>query len=230
MKFKINRDHFSGGLQQVLNVVGTRATMPILSNVLLSVKDGVLSVTATDLEVELVAETAIDDATDGEITVPGRKMHDIVRALPEGSRVEVSVGGERMTVKAGRSRFTLSTLRAEDFPTIDDVAADQVVEILQSPDDVRVQLYYGPLNPAGEITSCSTSKPTMLPSASRSRTKPFPTSIDSVLGRSTSRTASWSRSGRSRSQSPASAPARKPRRNRSVEVDRVDVEGPADLA
>src|SRR5690606_8744549 len=110
-------------------VVERKQTMPILSNVLLVVRDGVLSVTATDLEVELVAEASVDDAVDGEITVPGRKLHDIVRALPDGARVEATLSGERMTAKAGRSRFTLSTLRAADFPTIDDVAGQQTLGV-----------------------------------------------------------------------------------------------------
>lgn len=129
MKFSAPRETLLKPLQAVVGVVERKQTMPILSNVLLVVKDGVLSVTGTDLEVELVAEAAIDDGSDGEITVPGRKLHDIVRALPEGARTEVSLSGERMTVKAGRSRFTLSTLRAGDFPAIEDVAADQVVVI-----------------------------------------------------------------------------------------------------
>jgi DNA polymerase III subunit beta len=129
MKFSASRETVLKPLQAVIGVVERRQTMPILSNVLLVVKDGVLSVTATDLEVELVAEAAVEEADRGEITVPGRKLHDIFRALPEGVNVEVGVSGERMTVKAGRSRFTLSTLRAGDFPTVDDVAAQQTLDI-----------------------------------------------------------------------------------------------------
>lgn len=129
MKFSAPRETVLKPLQAVIGVVERRQTMPILSNVLLVVKDGVLSVTATDLEVELVAEAAVDSAESGEITVPGRKLHDIFRALPDGAKAEVSLSGDRMTVKAGRSRFTLSTLRAGDFPTIEDVAAQQTLEI-----------------------------------------------------------------------------------------------------
>src|SRR5690606_8239618 len=100
---------------------------PILSNVLLVVRDGVLSVTATDLEVELVAEGAVEADATGETTVPGRKLHDIVRALPEGARVDVSLSGDRLSVKAGRSRFTLSTLGAGDFPRSEDIAAKETL-------------------------------------------------------------------------------------------------------
>ncbi|HEX7080981.1 MAG TPA: DNA polymerase III subunit beta [Gammaproteobacteria bacterium] len=129
MKFSAPRETLLGPLQAVIGVVERRQTMPILSNVLLVVRDGVLSVTATDLEVELVAEASVDDASPGEITVPGRKLHDIVRALPDGVRAEVALSGEKVTVKAGRSRFTLSTLRAGDFPTVDDVAAQQSLDV-----------------------------------------------------------------------------------------------------
>src|SRR5690606_21335315 len=129
MKFVAPREIVLKPLQSVIGGVERKQAMRILSNVLLVVRDGVLSVTATDLEVELVAEVSVDDAVDGEITVPGRKFHDIFRALPDGVRVDVTLSGERMTVKAGRSRFTLSTLRAADFPIVDDIEAQQTLEI-----------------------------------------------------------------------------------------------------
>ncbi len=129
MKFSAPREAVLKPLQAVIGVVERRQTMPILSNVLLVARDGVLSITATDLEVELVAEGAVEDVEAGETTVPGRKLHDIVRALPDGVRLDVSLSGERLGIKAGRSRFTLSTLRAADFPTIEDVAAQDTFEV-----------------------------------------------------------------------------------------------------
>jgi DNA polymerase-3 subunit beta len=131
MKFSAPREAILKPLQAVIGVVERRQTMPILSNVLLSVGNGTLSVTATDLEVELVAEAEVDEESGGDVTVPGRKLHDICRALPENAKVEVALSGDRLTVKAGRSRFTLSTLRAADFPTVDDVAAQQTVVLGQ---------------------------------------------------------------------------------------------------
>jgi DNA polymerase-3 subunit beta len=125
MNFSASREAILEPLQAVIGVVERRQTMPILSNVLLALTGKKLSVTATDLEVELVAESKVSAETAGEVTVPGRKLHDICRALPEGSKVDVSVSGERLSLKAGRSRFTLSTLKAGDFPTIDDIAAQQ---------------------------------------------------------------------------------------------------------
>ncbi|HEU4620356.1 MAG TPA: DNA polymerase III subunit beta [Gammaproteobacteria bacterium] len=129
MKFSAPREAILKPLQAVIGVVERRQTMPILSNVLLVAREGVLSVTATDLEVELVAEGKIEAGSSGETTVPGRKLHDIMRALPEGAKVDVALSGDRLTVKAGRSRFTLSTLGAGDFPTIEDIAAKQTLEV-----------------------------------------------------------------------------------------------------
>ena len=116
-------------LQTVVGVVERRQTMPILSNVLLSVQGNKLSVTATDLEVEMVAETEVEGGANGDITVPGRKLHDIFRALGDGSKVEIAQTGDRVSVKAGRSRFTLSTLRAADFPTIEEIGAKQTLRL-----------------------------------------------------------------------------------------------------
>ena len=122
MKFSAARETLLKPLQTVVGVVERRQTMPILSNVLLSTQGTKLSITATDLEVEMVAEAEVKVDSGGDITVPGRKLHDIFRALPEGTSVEFNLSGERLTIKAGRSRFTLSTLRAADFPTIDEIA------------------------------------------------------------------------------------------------------------
>jgi DNA polymerase-3 subunit beta len=103
--------------------------MPILSNILLTVSDNKLTMTATDLEVELRAEVEVDVTSAGEITVPGRKLHDIFRALPDNVQVDFTLSGDRVTVKAGRSRFTLSTLRAADFPMVDEVAVQQTLRL-----------------------------------------------------------------------------------------------------
>lgn len=129
MKFSAERQTILEPLQAVIGVVERKQTMPILSNVLISVRDGRLSITATDLEVELIADAEIEDGVDGEVTVPGRKFHDIFRALPDGAKVDFAQSGERVTVKTGRSRFVLSTLRAADFPTIDEIAERERLKI-----------------------------------------------------------------------------------------------------
>jgi DNA polymerase-3 subunit beta len=116
-------------LQAVIGVVERRQTMPVLANVLLAVAEGKLSIAATDLEVELVAATEVSVQQPGDITVPGRKFLDILRALPEKSSVSMSTEGEKVVIRAARSRFTLSTLPAGEFPVIDDINAQQTVQL-----------------------------------------------------------------------------------------------------
>jgi DNA polymerase-3 subunit beta len=88
-----------------------------------------LSLTGTDLEVEMIARSAVDDTQDGETTIPARKLFEIVRALPDGSRITVSQSGDKVSIAAGRSRFTLATLPANDFPSVDEVEASERVTV-----------------------------------------------------------------------------------------------------
>ena len=119
MRFSLSREAFLKPLQQVVGVVERRQTLPVLSNLLVEVRGVELSLTGTDLEVEMVARAVVEDAQDGETTIPARKLFEIVRALPDGCRVTVAVSGDKATVSAGRSRFTLATLAANDFPSVD---------------------------------------------------------------------------------------------------------------
>ena len=131
MKLSAARDVLLKPLQAVIGVVERRQTMPILSNVLLVAKGNELAVTATDLEVELVAHTEVNVEAGGEITVSGRKLLDICRALPEGSDVDISLTGEKVVVRSGRSKFSLATLPAAEFPSVEDIKAGQTVEVSQ---------------------------------------------------------------------------------------------------
>mgnify|MGYP001819186113 FL=1 len=132
MKFSAARDVLLKPLQAVIGVVERRQTMPILSNVLLVAKGNELAVTATDLEVELVAQAEVAVEAGGEITVSGRKLLDICRALPEGAQVDFCVSGEKVVVRAGRSKFSLATLPAAEFPTVEDIKSGQTVTVEQS--------------------------------------------------------------------------------------------------
>jgi DNA polymerase-3 subunit beta len=129
MKLSATRDVLLKPLQAVIGVVERRQTMPILSNVLLVAKDNELSVTATDLEVELVAQADVAVETGGEVTVSGRKLLDICRALPEGSLIAISMSGEKVFVRSGRSKFTLATLPAAEFPSVEDIKAGQTLKV-----------------------------------------------------------------------------------------------------
>lgn len=103
----------------VSGIVERRQTLPILGNILLKVSDGVLSLASTDLEIEMRTEVAVDRAQAGEATVPARKFLDICRSLADDAVIEFSLGGERATLRAGKSRFVLSTLPAAEFPAIE---------------------------------------------------------------------------------------------------------------
>ncbi len=132
MKFTATREQIIGPLQAVIGVVERKQTMPGLANVLLSAKGSRLSVTGTDLEVELVASGEVNVGQPGEITVPGRKLLEIAKALPEKSSVTITLDGERVKVAAGRSRFTLSTLAASEFPVVESVSAQQTLTLPQA--------------------------------------------------------------------------------------------------
>jgi len=131
MKLTATREDLLAPLQSVIGVVERRQTMPVLANVLLSARDNRLAITGTDLEVELVAATKVGLDQPGDITVPGRKLVDIFRALPDGVNVTLSTEGERVIVRAGRSRFTLSTLPAAEFPVVEEINASQTLSLPQ---------------------------------------------------------------------------------------------------
>ncbi|MEX2468132.1 MAG: DNA polymerase III subunit beta [Pseudohongiellaceae bacterium] len=121
MHFKISREALLKPLQLVSGVVERRQTLPVLSNVLLVLKDKELSLTGTDLEVELIGRVQVDEsAQGGEITVPARKLLDICKSLADDAVIEMNLDDTKMQVKSGRSRFSLTTLPAQDFPSVDE--------------------------------------------------------------------------------------------------------------
>jgi DNA polymerase-3 subunit beta len=131
MKLTAAREALLKPLQAVIGVVERRQTMPILANVLLVAKDGEVSVTATDLEVELVANADVQVDSPGEVTVPGRKLLDICRALPDDAQIAISQSGEKLSIKSGRSKFSLTTLPAAEFPTVEDISGGKSVAVSQ---------------------------------------------------------------------------------------------------
>ena len=115
---QISRDALLKPLQAVSGIVERRQTLPILANVLLEQKDGRLFVTATDLEMQITANSELAGKQDQSVTVGARKLQDLLRALPEESALNVDTAAGKMTVRAGRSRFNLQTLPAADYPRI----------------------------------------------------------------------------------------------------------------
>jgi DNA polymerase-3 subunit beta len=132
MKFSIPRSQLIKVLQQVSGTIGGRATLPILGNLLIAVEDGQLLLTATDLEVELIGQLPLENESEaGQITVPARKFLDICRGLPDDADITFSVENERVTVRSGRSRFSLATLPANDFPNIEDWQSELSLTLTQ---------------------------------------------------------------------------------------------------
>ncbi|HET9048859.1 MAG TPA: DNA polymerase III subunit beta [Chiayiivirga sp.] len=133
MQFTIQREALLKPLQQVINVVEKRQSMPVLGNLLVQANDGSVSLTGSDSEVEMSARAAVDTlGSEGETTVPARKFFDIVRSLPDGANVKFDLSADRATVRAGRSRFTLATLPATDYPLADDMEVEQRVRMTEA--------------------------------------------------------------------------------------------------
>ncbi len=129
MKFSVNREALLRPLQQVVGVVDRRPTFPVLSNVRLQVDDKSLALTGTDLEVELIGNVDVTTVTSGEVTVPSRKLVDICRQLPERCTIEFSLLEERLEIRSGRFRSTLSTLPADGFPSVERTVDELTVRL-----------------------------------------------------------------------------------------------------
>ena len=122
---KAKRDELLAPLSAVSGIIERRHTLPILSNVLVERVDGVLSFLATDIEIQITSRSSLAAGADAKpLTVGARKLVDILRALPEGAEVTLQQQDKRLQVKAGKSRFTLQTLPAEDFPKLARPAGD----------------------------------------------------------------------------------------------------------
>ncbi len=123
MKLKILRDDLFNPLQQVIGAVEKRQTLPALANVLVKSYDNHFTLTATDLEIELVSTVnqMMDQA--GEVTLPAKKLLDICKSLPADAELTIEVSADKALVKSGRSRFSLSTLPASDFPALEEISS-----------------------------------------------------------------------------------------------------------
>lgn len=120
MKLTIERGALLKALGHIQSVVERRNTIPILANVLLETSKGKLAMTATDMDLAIVETAVADVGKAGSTTVQAHTLYDIVRKLPEGSQVGIEGGadakGGQVSLRAGRSAFTLASLPAEDFP------------------------------------------------------------------------------------------------------------------
>lgn len=132
MQFTVERSALLRPLQIVSGVVERRQTLPILGHILLELDQDRLTLTGTDLEVELTVQLPVQASQAGSITVPARKLFDLVRALPEAASIQFQVEQDRALVKSGRSRFTLATLPADDFPRVEQFPAEAELTLAQT--------------------------------------------------------------------------------------------------
>jgi DNA polymerase-3 subunit beta len=119
MKFEVGRNELLSAVSAVVGVVERRQTLPILSNLLMRVDEERLTLVGTDLEIELTSFAQVRVLKTGEVTVPARKLFDICRGLPEGAEITLEAGEGRATLRSANSRFVLSTLEAQEFPSLD---------------------------------------------------------------------------------------------------------------
>lgn len=132
MQFEISREALIKPLQLVAGVVERRQTLPILSNVLLSLENDLLSMTGTDLEVELIGRVSVEPGSkDGEITVPARKLMDLCKSLPDSASLKFELDESKIVIRSGRSRFSLSTLPSSDFPSVEESSGAVEFSIVQ---------------------------------------------------------------------------------------------------
>ncbi len=121
MNIIINREVLLHPLQKVIGAVERKQTSPILGNVLLQTTNTGLTISATDMEIELIAQINIKVESEFSITLPARKLFDICKALPVDSEIKFSINENNVSLESGRSRFTLASLPAKDFPLLDEI-------------------------------------------------------------------------------------------------------------
>ncbi len=119
MKIKSNKDQLLPALLRAGSIVERRQTLPILANLLMEVHQGQMTLTGSDLEVEVRTSLPVEAGEDFSFTVPARKLTDICKSLDDGADIVLEVGGDKVVVRSGRGRYTLSTLPAEDYPRLE---------------------------------------------------------------------------------------------------------------
>jgi DNA polymerase-3 subunit beta len=132
MEFKINKDHFSNGLQQVLNVVGTRSAMPILGNVLIEASADHISLTTTNLDIGIRCRITAEVTTEGSITLPVRKLATIVKELPQQEVFFELASNNQAKITSGGSIFKVMGIGTDEFPPLPSFENQHVFKLEQN--------------------------------------------------------------------------------------------------
>ncbi len=120
MQLTIDREKLLKPLQLITNTVDKKQALPILSNILFKLDGQRLTLLGTDLEIELIKYVHLDQVVATEqLAIPAKKLHDICRALPPEASIQFSQQGNQLSLRSGKSRFTLSLMHAEEFPTLE---------------------------------------------------------------------------------------------------------------
>ncbi|MCI7352605.1 MAG: DNA polymerase III subunit beta [[Actinobacillus] rossii] len=120
MQLIVSRENLLKPLQQVCGVLSNRPNIPVLNNVLLHIQGNQLTITGTDLEVELSTTAQLDNETHGDVTIPAKKFLDICRSLPENAIINVDFEEDRAIIRSERTKFNLATFPAEEYPNLTD--------------------------------------------------------------------------------------------------------------
>mgnify|MGYP001197862373 FL=1 len=129
MKVKVKREDLLVPLQLISNVVERRQTLPVLANLKVAVDEGRLSMVGTDLEVELQTQTDVGMDSSGEATLPAKKLNDIWRSLPGSKDIVLEHVGDKVSIKCGGGRYSLSTINVAEFPETLGVADGQAISV-----------------------------------------------------------------------------------------------------
>jgi len=132
MKFKINRDHFANGLAQVLNVVGSKATMPILSNVLIEAEKDHISLTTTNLDLGIRCKIKAEVKEKGSVTLPVKRLATIVRELPNVDVTFDASPNHQVKLTSGGSNFRIMGIGKEEFPPLPEFGDEKAYTLEQA--------------------------------------------------------------------------------------------------
>ena len=131
MKIKTSKENLLMGIQTVQNIVSTKATLPILSNILLETKKDKLKLNATDLDIGISCEIPVEILVEGGITIPAKRFYDIVREMPAGDIVVFAKKNNQIDIEGVNCRFKLTGLPSEEFPKFPEFKDKEVIQIEQ---------------------------------------------------------------------------------------------------